>query len=236
MNYKRALTVLSAAMIAGAVYAPPSFAQSYGGERYASSDRDWNRGDSASARWDRFLEQNPDFARRFHGNPNIIRDLRVMDDQPGVREFFANNPDVRDYVYRTTHNDSDSDDSASAKWNRFLERNPNFAERYRQNPDIVRNDSVMRDEPEVREFLRTNPDVRGYVMNGGGAGWSRSSRLSAADEEDMRADSGFDAYLANHPNLAKQLHNNPSLINDREFVKAHPNPHEYLRNHPEARY
>jgi len=42
--------------------------------------------------------------------------------------------------------------------------------------------------------------------------------------------------MASHPNVARQLHDNPSLISDPDFVKNHPNLHEYLRNHPDARY
>jgi hypothetical protein len=42
--------------------------------------------------------------------------------------------------------------------------------------------------------------------------------------------------MNSHPNIARQLHDNPSLINDENFVSNHPNLHEYLQYHPDARY
>lgn len=235
MKYRSFVTLFSAAVMAVGTITP-AFAQL----RYpelAFSDSDY-RGDSggydndAARRWDHFLDQdeNRNFARQFHGNPNIIHDGREMDQWTGVRELFRDHPDVRDYVYQKVH-DYNQDTQPAEKWNRELDANPNFADRYRQNPSIV-NDSNLRDsEPEIAEFLRTNPDVRPYLD-------SYASRSSYRDDrdEDFRGDSGLDAFMASHPNLARQLRDNPSLINDENFVRSHPNLHEYLRTHPEARY
>jgi hypothetical protein len=235
MKYRSFVTLFSAAVLAVGTITP-AFAQLRYPE-YASGDSDY-RGDSggydndAAQRWDRFLDQdeNQNFAREFHGNPNIIHDERQMDQWTGVRELFRNNPEVREYVYQKVR-DYNQDTRPADKWNRELAANPNFADRYRQNPSIV-NDSNLRDsEPEIAEFLRTNPDVRPYLD-------SYASRSSYRDDrdEDFRGDSGLDAFMASHPNVARQLHDNPSLINDENFVRSHPNLHEYLRTHPEARY
>jgi hypothetical protein len=230
MRLKGVVTAFSVTILAAAMYSP-SFAQSYdSGYGHGGYDRPAAYNDSPAQRWNRFLDQNQDFARRFRGNPNIIRDQRVMDDQPGVREFFAKNPDVREYVYRSTRNDGDRDDSPRAKWNRLLAHNPDFAERYRQNPGIIDDPNVMRDEPEVREFLRTNPDVRASLY-----GNNHHDARPYGDRE-QHADAGMNAYLADHPNLAHQLRDDPSLLHNRDFLDSHPNLRQYLRNHPEARY
>jgi hypothetical protein len=71
-------------------------------------------------------------------------------------------------------------------------------------------------------------------------GLERQARNSDRDgndrDEDLRGDTGLESFMASHPNIARQLRDNPSLINDQQFVRNHPNLHEYLRNHPEARY
>jgi hypothetical protein len=232
MKYRSFVTLFSAAVLAAGTITP-AFAQDYRPE-YASGDRDY-RNDSgydndAARRWDRFLDQdsNREFARKFHGNPNIIRDEREMDQWSGVRELFNDHHDVRDYVYRKVH-DYNQDTRPADKWNRELEANPNFADRYRQNPSII-DSNLESEEPEIAEFMRTNPEVRSYL--------ERYSRRNSRDDrdEDLRADSGLDSFMANHPNVARQLRDNPSLINDPEFVRKHPNLHEYLRDHPDARY
>jgi hypothetical protein len=212
----------------------PVFAQSYDsysrhGDRFLSY-ADSDSSSDPAARWQRFLYQNPDFARRYRGNPDIIRDPRVMDEQPGLREFFANNPDVRQYAYRSSGNFERSG-SAAEKWNRFLAHNPNFAERYRENPSIVNDESVVNDEPELRELFRTNPEVRRYASSE-----RREMRRAGIDEDMNSANGDMSGFLATHPSLARQLRDRPGLINDPQFVQSHPNLDRYLRNHPDARY
>ena len=172
MKYGIFLTLFSAAALLVAGKLSPVFAQDYDpayAPEYASSDRDWNPSgsdyDQGPARhWERFLErdENQDFARQFSGNPNIVRDPREMDQWSGVRELFDNHPDVRDYVYQTVR-DYNENTQPGEKWHRELEANPNFANRYRQNPNIVNDSNLASDEPEIGEFLRTNPEVRPYL-------------------------------------------------------------------------
>src|SRR5258708_28938285 len=45
----------------------------------------------------------------------------------------------------------------------------------------------------------------------------------------------MDRFMDSHPEIAEQLRNNPSLINNREFMENHPALQEYLQNHPEVR-
>ena len=236
MINKRIVPLFSTVLLVGAM-CTPSFAQ-YGGYVHDRDRADSYSQDSAATRWDRFLEQNPDFARRYRANPNIIRDPQVMDQQPGVREFFANNPDARQYAYRSTR--MDQAEAPAVKWREFLEQNPNFAERYRQNPAIVENESVLNDEPELRELLRTDPEMRSYLAREradyrGSSDYQGRSRYEDLDGDmDSGRNTRFDAYLANHPAIAQRLREDPSIVNDRNFARNHPILHEYLRNHPDA--
>jgi hypothetical protein len=42
----------------------------------------------------------------------------------------------------------------------------------------------------------------------------------------------FSQYLLDHPDVAKQLQQNPSLINDPNFQAQHPKLQMFLKNHP----
>jgi len=172
MKYGIFLTVFSLAVLLVAGTRSPAFAQDYNPE-YASGDRDWNRsggdhGQDAAQRWERFLnkDENQNFARQFRGNPNIVRDPSEMDQWSGVRELFDRHPEVRDYVYRTVR-DYNHNTPPREKWHRELDANPNFADRFRQHPDIVNDSNLASEEPEIGEFLKTNPEVRDYLERKG---------------------------------------------------------------------
>src|SRR5260370_1190099 len=45
----------------------------------------------------------------------------------------------------------------------------------------------------------------------------------------------MDSFLDSHPEIAEQLRQDPSLINNREWVENHPALQEYLQTHPEVR-
>jgi hypothetical protein len=45
----------------------------------------------------------------------------------------------------------------------------------------------------------------------------------------------FDQFLDSHPEVARELRDNPSLVNNEEFVENHPDLQQYLQQHPEVR-
>ncbi len=45
----------------------------------------------------------------------------------------------------------------------------------------------------------------------------------------------FDGYLDSHPEIAAQLRRDPSLINDKNYLKANPSLREFLEDHPNTR-
>ena len=44
------------------------------------------------------------------------------------------------------------------------------------------------------------------------------------------------AFFDSHPNVARALRENPSLIDDQQWVDQHPALHEYLKTHPNVRH
>jgi phage-related protein len=45
----------------------------------------------------------------------------------------------------------------------------------------------------------------------------------------------FDSFLDSHPEMGEQLRRNPSLVDDREYVKNHPELQAFLQDHPGVR-
>jgi phage-related protein len=59
----------------------------------------------------------------------------------------------------------------------------------------------------------------------------------APDRDDVtrRQLANFDNFLDSHPEVAEQLHRDPSLVNNKEFVENHAALKQYLQQHPEVR-
>jgi len=45
----------------------------------------------------------------------------------------------------------------------------------------------------------------------------------------------METYLTNHPKVAEELHNNPSLINDPNWLAKHPHVQNWMANHPNVK-
>ncbi len=45
----------------------------------------------------------------------------------------------------------------------------------------------------------------------------------------------FDAFLDNHPGIAKELQGNPNLVNDPNCLAQHPELKDFLEDHPGVR-
>src|SRR5215469_13380077 len=68
-----------------------------------------------------------------------------------------------------------------------------------------------------------------------GAQSQNSANLQDRDDLTRQQLAGFDQFLDNHPDLATQIRNNPSLVNNEEFVESHSVLQQYLQQHPEVR-
>jgi hypothetical protein len=66
-------------------------------------------------------------------------------------------------------------------------------------------------------------------------GLSMATAAWAQDDLTRRDLRNFHEFLENHPRVAEQLRNNPSLANDRQWVSRHDNLEAFLRNHPRIR-
>jgi len=69
------------------------------------------------------------------------------------------------------------------------------------------------------------------------AGAQSQSTVPQDRDSDLRTWqlSGLDQFLDSHPELSEQLHKDPSLVTNEEFVEKHPDLQQYLESHPEVR-
>ena len=124
---------------------------------------------------------------------------------------------------------------AQENFNRFLNNHPNVASELAKNPNLVNDEKFLATHPGLQKFLETHPGVQkqvasspGAVTNSGGHyEWNRGAGAAAIH--------GTGNYLLEHPEVAQQLQANPSLLESKEYVDAHPGLRQFMNQHPNLR-
>jgi hypothetical protein len=117
----------------------------------------------------------------------------------------------------------------------FLANHPWIANKLREDPSLANNPGFLHHSPELPQFLNAHPfvqssfktDARG-VMSRAQQGGSTSPNNSANYQEMQ----DFQHFLSNHPWIGGKLRQNPSLANDRGFLKGNHELPEFLNSHP----
>jgi hypothetical protein len=88
-----------------------------------------------------------------------------MDDEPGLRAFFPNNPEVRRHAYNDRRemgrSDMDGDmDSANGDMSGFLATHPGLARQLRDKPGLINDRQFVQNHPNLDRYLHNHPDAR----------------------------------------------------------------------------
>jgi len=122
--------------------------------------------------------------------------------------------------------------------NGYLDQHPEVAKQLAANPSLVDNGQFMASHPGLREYLEDHPTIRADLKQHPYKFMSREDQLDSREAYNpppglaKQFDNG---YLDQHPEVAKQLAANPSLVDNAEFMANHRGLHKYLIDHPELR-
>jgi hypothetical protein len=117
----------------------------------------------------------------------------------------------------------------------FLTVHPWIANKLRDDPSLANNPGFLRQSPELPQFLNAHPfvqanfkaDARDVMSRAQQGDWtSRNHRANYREMQD------FQLFLSNHPWIADKLRKDPSLANDKGFLKGNHELPEFLNSHP----
>jgi len=135
-----------------------------------------------------------------------------------------------------------------ATFDQFLDSHPDIAKQLQANPSLVNNDEFMENHPALQTFLSNHPELREELKENPAFFMQRENRFEMAENRISNPPAStpnpdlsnqqlvtFDRFLDHHKGIAKDLEQNPSLINDQKFIKRHKELRSFLKNHPEVR-
>jgi hypothetical protein len=119
--------------------------------------------------------------------------------------------------------------------NGYLDEHPEVARQLAAHPALVDNSQFMATHPELREYFTQHPAVRADFKEHPYRFMAREDRLDARPNPNAPIANADRYYLDRHPLVARQVDQNPKLIDNPEYMEHHPELREFLRNHPYAR-
>ena len=216
--------------------------------RNRDQDRDMTRGEVANM--DRFLDSHPEIAEQVRKNPALLDDRRFVEGHPALQQFLAAHPGVREEVRENPNAfmsaegryDRREDVRMDSVMDQFLDNHPEIAERLRKNPELVNNKQFIENHAALQQFLADHPELRQEFKSNPNAFMQQEQRFDSR-EDSARGDAdvtrtelaNMDRFMDNHPEIAEQLHKNPALVNNKEFVESHPALQQFLASHPGVR-
>ena len=216
-------------------------------------DRDANREELAN--FDRFLDSHREIAEQVRKNPALVDDREFVTNHPALETYLRDHPAVREQLRQNPNafmqeenrldrredgRDRDANREELANFDRFLDGHREISEQIRKDPSLVDNREFVKNHPDLETYLQDHPAVREQLRQNPNAFMQEENRLDrredGRDRDANRAElANFDRFLDNHREISEQIRKDPSLVDNREFVKNHPSLESYLQDHPGVR-
>lgn len=133
-------------------------------------------------------------------------------------------------------NDRDINRTELNTYDKFMDGHPRLERQVARNPSLATDPNFIQQHPAYGQFLQNHPGVKEEIGENPKQFLNHERAFERRGGDVSRAEAAsFDRYLDAHPDVARQLRKNPSLVDDKQFVQQHPELGEYLQNHPRVR-
>ena len=123
-----------------------------------------------------------------------------------------------------------------ANFDEFLDSHREIAEQVRKDPSLLDNQQFLKDHRVLQKYLWNHPGVREEVKENPTVFMHAENRYERSEDAAFREKlASFDKFLDNHREIAEQVRKNPSLLDDQQYLTAHPELQAYLQNHSGVR-
>jgi hypothetical protein len=207
------------------------------------------------ARFDEFLNSHPETADQLRADPALINNEEFMKNHPALQTYLQDHPAIREQIKsdpnafmreenrfdrREDNRDRNANRAELANFDRFLDSHREISEQLRKDPSLVDNREFVTNHPALQTYLQDHPAIREQIKQNPNAFMQEENRFDRREDDRGRDTNraelaNFDRFLDSHREISEQLRKDPSLVDNREFVKNHPALQTYLQDHPGVR-
>jgi len=217
------------------------------------------QGDDASrqelANFNQFLDSHPELSDQLRKDPSLVNHDDYVKQHPALQTYLQDHPAVRQQIKNDPNafmreesrfdrheddrnRDRDGDGQELARFNQFLDTHRETAEQLRKDPSLVDNEEFVRNHPALQSYLREHPELRAQLKQDPNAFTHQEERYDSREGDRDRGINReelarFNQFLETHRETAEQLRKDPSLVDNQEYVRNHPELQAYLQEHPE---
>jgi hypothetical protein len=214
----------------------------------AAKAQSWNRnnqvGTAELRSFDGFLRNHPWIAQKLREQPSRVNDKDFVNDNNELKEWLRDYPaaaqafraDPRGFMERERSFQSSgggSDFGNAASFDAFLQEHRWIADKLWEQPSRVNDEDFVNGNPELKQWLREHP-AAAHAFHSDPKGFMERERSFQSSGSDFGDVGSFDAFLHDHPWIADKLWEQPSRVNDEDFVNGNPELKQWLREHPAA--
>ena len=227
--------------------------------RAANPNPDLNRQEVATM--DQFVDKNPGIERELSRNPSLVNNADYLAAHPQLQAFLSQHPNVKEEIAenpryfmqresrfeaqeqnRRPNPNPDLNRQELAAMDQFLDSHPDIDKRLRTNPWLIRNADYLKQHPELQTFLSQHPEIKEESAETPKYFMQRENRFDAQERRanpnpDLtRQEVGtMDQFLDKNTNIDQDLRRNPALVNNAEYLEAHPQLQAFLNQNPNVK-
>ena len=214
--------------------------------RYAQ-DNDRPRDNDGHSRgvvqFDRFMDSHPDIATQVRQKPWLLTNYNFLQSHPDLNAFLKARPQLNAEISQNSaafmqlENRLEQPDGRRdlAELDRFMDSHPSISAQLKQKPWLVTNYQFEQSNPDLKTFLQDHPQLRTEVGQNPVAFMQEENSFDQPNGTRDRDGAEFNRFLDAHREVGEQVRKKPDLVNDRTFVKNHPDLQTFLRQNPAIR-
>jgi dsDNA-binding SOS-regulon protein len=211
------------------------------------------------ARFDQFLDSHREISEQLRKSPPLVNNDKFLNDHAALKTYLQDHPGIREEVRENPYvfmrqeerfdrredarfRDNDTTRAELAQFDRFLDSHREVSEQLHKNPSLVNDHKFVNDHAALQTYLQQHPQVTEEIRENPNAFMRQENRFDRQEEARFRDNdttraelAQFDRFLDSHREVSEQLHKNPSLVNNGDYVEDHPDLSTFLHEHPGVR-